>query len=181
MNYQDAINYVQNQHTLVDETLAEHSEGVTCSRGCGKCCSQRVAAHYLEGVNIVHWLYSTPAQKDVDVYRLLDRVRTFEKPPRLANGWDREPCLFLKDGACSIYPVRPLNCRVYASLSPPSKCFAKFEKRNMRHSRDMVNMFFSRLNDVAVEVGVPKKQDCLELTILWAIFKNILNLEEKGK
>jgi Fe-S-cluster containining protein len=35
----------------------------------------------------------------------------------------KRPCVLLgKDGSCSIYPIRPLTCRVYISFSPKQYC-----------------------------------------------------------
>ena len=34
----------------------------------------------------------------------------------------RVPCVFLKDGCCTIYPCRPSICRSYVSLSPSQIC-----------------------------------------------------------
>lgn len=32
------------------------------------------------------------------------------------------PCIFLEDGCCSIYSVRPAICRTYLSFSPSQVC-----------------------------------------------------------
>lgn len=35
----------------------------------------------------------------------------------------KRPCpLLRKDGTCSIYPIRPITCRIYVSFSDPMKC-----------------------------------------------------------
>jgi len=37
------------------------------------------------------------------------------------------PCPFLDiDGTCSIYPVRPLTCRIYVSFSDPLRCSPEY-------------------------------------------------------
>lgn len=34
----------------------------------------------------------------------------------------RRPCIFLKGGLCSIYPIRPMACRSYFVVSPQTQC-----------------------------------------------------------
>lgn len=38
-----------------------------------------------------------------------------EAPPEAESPWLFEPCFFLRDGLCCIYPVRPFACRSFAS------------------------------------------------------------------
>jgi len=38
-----------------------------------------------------------------------------EAPPEVESPWLLTPCFFLRDGLCSVYPVRPFACRSFAS------------------------------------------------------------------
>lgn len=65
-----------------------------CRKGCGWCCHQRVGAAAIEVLTMARALR--------------------ERPPAVAAlaAWTPGgPCAFLKDGACSVYDVRPLKCR----------------------------------------------------------------------
>jgi Fe-S-cluster containining protein len=65
-----------------------------CRKGCGWCCHQRVGAAAIEVLAMARALRSRP-----------------EACAALAAWTPGKPCAFLKDGACSVYDVRPLKCR----------------------------------------------------------------------
>jgi Fe-S-cluster containining protein len=65
-----------------------------CRKGCGWCCHQRVGAAAVEVLAMAR--------------ALRDRA---EACAALAAWTPGQPCAFLKDGACSVYDVRPLKCR----------------------------------------------------------------------
>ncbi len=65
-----------------------------CRRGCGWCCHQKVGAAAIEVLAISRALAERPTER------------------RMLEAWQvGQPCAFLKDGACSIYDIRPLKCR----------------------------------------------------------------------
>ncbi len=43
------------------------------------------------------------------------------EPTEEPGNWDLRPCPFLADNTCTIYPVRPFGCRLFASLAPCAK------------------------------------------------------------
>jgi Fe-S-cluster containining protein len=135
------------------EELAVSGETVTCGRACVHCCSQFVVASFLESECIVHFLYShnEALEKFVEAYpRWKEGVSkvdpAFQKMNQLGEkivagkasqeekqDFKREchlyaeqnnPCPFLVEKACSIYPVRPYVCAGYFSVSPPEWCEA---------------------------------------------------------
>lgn len=65
-----------------------------CRKGCGWCCHQRVGAAAIEVLAMARALRGRP-----------------EACAALAAWTPGKPCAFLKDGACSVYDVRPLKCR----------------------------------------------------------------------
>lgn len=65
-----------------------------CRKGCGWCCHQRVGAAAIEVLTMARSLRERP-----------------EAVAALAAWQPGAPCAFLKDGACSVYDVRPLKCR----------------------------------------------------------------------
>lgn len=77
----------------------------TCTRGCSHCCNIAV------GVTAVEARYI--------------EVKTGQKA-NYAKHSEQDffgvPCVFLKNGECSIYPYRPITCRVFTSLEDPARC-----------------------------------------------------------
>lgn len=105
-------------------------------KGCDACCYQLVMAHAWEGALIARHLIET--QQDA----LLDRVieQGFQIVGRYFQGgqvtpgsnslacyeWyiERNPCLFLQNGECLIYGLRPVACSSYLVGSDPELCSA---------------------------------------------------------
>jgi len=84
-----------------------------CAAGCGWCCHQPVEASTIEVLAIAAYLRSRP---DAAVLRA-----------RLFAWSGGRICPFLVDGACAIYPFRPLKCRGLYQPDP-RWCMATFAK-----------------------------------------------------
>ena len=101
----------------LDEHLTDHEE-IACQAGCGSCCMLNVAVLFPEVVAIVDYvLESWPPERQRALIRRVDQlsrqVAGLDDEARLSL---REHCAFLDEqGACAIYPVRPLICRSVTS------------------------------------------------------------------
>lgn len=83
------------------------SPPAACRRGCGWCCHQRVGAAAVEVLAIARALTARP-----EVHAAL--------------AWmPGKPCAFLKEGACSVYDIRPLKCRSLWHVDE-RHCMAKY-------------------------------------------------------
>lgn len=79
-----------------------------CQPGCTECCTQRGFVWLTEEdlVRTAEFLGMTPrAFERQYIYRTRKRIRL--RIPRDAN------CHFLRDGGCSIHPVKPTQCRIF--------------------------------------------------------------------
>ena len=73
-----------------------------CREGCDDCCRQQLTVFPVEAVAIrAHLEALGPSRRD----NLAERARALDP--------GRESCVFLTDGRCDIYPVRPLICRTH--------------------------------------------------------------------
>jgi Fe-S-cluster containining protein len=98
--------------------LAERqNKPVSCYKGCHWCCHQAVFAnsyelHYLAG----HIKRTFTAKEISDI---IERTETKYLMTSKLNEEEilkyKAPCPLLKDGACSVYSVRPMACRIYLS------------------------------------------------------------------
>lgn len=90
----------------VAATVAASDRQAACRLGCALCCRQPIPASSLEILGLC-W-YVTHQCRDPMRRRLLPGLR------------DRRSvdCPFLVDGACAVYPLRPLVCREYVMLGP---------------------------------------------------------------
>ncbi|KMQ52087.1 hypothetical protein CHISP_1076 [Chitinispirillum alkaliphilum] len=127
--------------------IDEYGSAMSCARGCSWCCN-----HWVEDVNsfeaeiIADYIRKNhPAQisqivkqckNDLILLENLDDIVSQKVPENgLDDGNDsvfillssfyqlKRPCPLLDaNGGCSIYPVRPLTCRVYMSFSSSKNC-----------------------------------------------------------
>ncbi len=104
-----------------------------CQKGCSTCCTQSVTMSSLEGELICQYM-----ERSANMQRFTDLLMQSENKPfrpgmttnqfarscieqneiPVAEGnWSFEPCIFLENGICGIYEVRPFSCRAFVSLS----------------------------------------------------------------
>lgn len=103
---ESAVEQLQNKQTLA------------CKKGCSYCCHLKVEAFDHELYGIAAHLMATrkiTELKDLDK-RLSVIAKESSRMSPEAYLEKKLPCVFLLDGACSIYPVRPIACVTYHSL-----------------------------------------------------------------
>jgi len=123
-------------------------EGITCRKGCTHCCEHFVSIPVSHAVLITDYLYSS--EKALSVFlcgyenwlrgletklqasAIFSRLEEYTSRSAAVKSYSQEllseyhalaiPCPFLDKRACSIYPVRPICCATYFSVSPPEYC-----------------------------------------------------------
>ena len=104
----------------------------SCRNGCATCCTRSVTMTSLEGAEILAFLAAENRRSELTGPAFQPAIsptpqcttNTFvaahlrDEAVEEAESWDLRPCPFLKDESCSIYPVRPFGCRLFASLAP---------------------------------------------------------------
>jgi uncharacterized protein len=79
-----------------------------CQPGCTECCTQKGFVYLAEGdaARIAAFLGIPEAEFErTYVYRTVQRTRL--RVPRDSQCW------FLREGGCSIHPVKPVQCRIF--------------------------------------------------------------------
>jgi Fe-S-cluster containining protein len=114
--------------------LAARGIAPTCRKGCAHCCRQEILVTRAEAEAITDWISTawTPAQKDALADRLRAWLAWYRDDARrlIATGQTREvalyehgpQCVALEDDTCSIYPARPMMCRIHFVRSNPDAC-----------------------------------------------------------
>jgi len=119
---------------------------ISCKAGCGACCRQLVPISIFEAEALTAWVRTLPEIRQQDIAQRFDQAlrklaaggilerlvasgNEFWDPENEAHKnlsieyhYQRVPCPFLVDEACSIHPIRPLICREYLVTSPPEHC-----------------------------------------------------------
>jgi len=105
-------------------------DGLACAKGCATCCTQSVTMTSLEGALMVEhlaaqgrleWLQGLLEQGEFSVPRPMVTTNGFAKACMDQRSvpdepeWSFAPCVFLKDGICTIYEARPFGCRAFIS------------------------------------------------------------------
>ncbi len=131
---------------FIKQVIQEDGLEISCHRGCSSCCRFELPSGVMavEALSIYHFVrpmkemeeFYTKARENAEVFQdLLDREICKDPgplrrdDPRVTkahiryNGLGR-PCPFLdtKANECRIYPVRPMACRFYFSVSPWKWC-----------------------------------------------------------
>ncbi len=90
---------------------------IMCKAGCPWCCYVRLTASVPEVLAVLNYIRETFSA--VEVAALKRKVANVDGYTRGLDGEARArlrlPCPLLKDGSCSVHPVRPFSCRAVAS------------------------------------------------------------------
>ena len=123
MNSIDVIKIYKDHTELVNQETVE----LACQSGCDLCCKQLAPCTKVEWDAISNFLVKNKLHTKIrkQAKKTLDEWKKYRKaniatmnlnPMKVFDDWLGKPCIFLdKEGACSIYEVRPMNCRTLTS------------------------------------------------------------------
>ena len=123
------------------EMLAAQGRELACKRGCNGCCEEPIMIFRPEAARVARWLDRPENALARAAFRAAYpawRDRVGDMPARLSAKFANDPgsymqahieawskgvmCAFNREGACSIYPVRPINCRTAHALDTSAYC-----------------------------------------------------------
>ena len=112
-----------------------HGQSTACREGCAVCCTQSVTVTATEASLILNHIVQENQHQWL--VQLLEADRKSDKPAMTTNQFANaclagqevdpgdadnfSPCLFLKQGRCQVYQVRPFSCRAFISTTTCSK------------------------------------------------------------
>ncbi len=98
--------------------LAPPPRPFACKANCPWCCHIRLTATPPEVLLVLDYIRENFT--DGEITALVRKVANIDAFTRGLDGEDRArlrlPCPLLKDGSCSVHPVRPLSCRAVVSV-----------------------------------------------------------------
>ena len=97
-----------------ERTIAEFgaSAEIQCRAGCSFCCYQNVDVTIPEAILVALQLGDEADTRREAVLAAADACREIDDKARIATGI---PCPLLVERRCSVYGVRPINCRSFTS------------------------------------------------------------------
>lgn len=119
----------------------------TCKVGCNNCCMLFATCTLPEGILIAEtllqkpdWRAMVPKLREAALKFCFDGVRTDTYLDKKIQ------CVFLSEGLCSIYEMRPSVCRFYYSVVDPANCDPDDHHRKVAtidasDIRDRLNIF----------------------------------------
>lgn len=111
-----------------------------CDDGCSYCCNLRVTVFEQEAVAVYQYALTTFSGNEFA--DLTERLR--RNTQRISQMTEEEhfstniPCAFLRDGRCTVYPVRPSACSAYHSADS-SACKESYDNpEDLSHGKPEV-------------------------------------------
>jgi Fe-S-cluster containining protein len=144
-------------------SLESLPEPLDCKPGCHYCCYNLPVVTAPEALLIgyhVEQNFTDQAKKEIGgrVEMILERIESLS-PYEVVMMRHELPCIFLEDGMCIVYEVRPVVCRTCTSTSA-QHCKTIFESGNHRarlrcyqHIREIFQTVHSGLVDRCLEMG----------------------------
>jgi hypothetical protein len=130
-----ALRYLKAIYELSDKALKPFLRNSSCEKGCNACCYLIVESTAIEAEMVRRYMEEhLDREKKLDVLAKIKEAKRHYPDP---VGMDEEypdplqeeyfalhvPCPFLSsEGLCTIYEVRPLNCRKHVVFSDPGQC-----------------------------------------------------------
>jgi len=108
-------------YETIDEFIKENTDmsGISCKKGCAHCCYLCVYITPDEAITILDYCDKNNIEVD---WKQAGKQMDFTSDNWTEQRVYASRCMFLKDGECSIYPVRPMACRKYFVATDPSLC-----------------------------------------------------------
>jgi Fe-S-cluster containining protein len=120
----------------LDRLRSEDGIVPSCTVGCSHCCRYHILTNIAEAHTLAQYVKRSFSVSQINDLRLRtqqwhewDNSRPGRYPS--ANIGERTDlssyehcCPLLVNGACSVYPVRPIACRTHFVSSPPLSCLA---------------------------------------------------------
>lgn len=115
-------------HSFAKRTYLQNVP-IACVKGCSWCCFQPVYLTTQEALLLYEYVMQAFDALQIKIIQSKAESK-FKKTRKLTEDKKQyiiHPCPFLVDNSCSVYPVRPMACRIYLSKDVNS-CKKKYDK-----------------------------------------------------
>ena len=170
----DVMSY---SHGIVDALESSNqSPVVACGPDCSYCCHSQIDVLPIEALLILSFLSECFTSKQILL--LMDKIeqrlqRTREKSlDSLFLIKNELPCIFLENGMCSIYEVRPFICRAWNSMDSSlcKKIFNSGKFDDEIEASSARNFIFGSSRSLFADFGKQLKLEAVPFEMTQAIF-----------
>ncbi len=108
--------------TALTNEARRHDIKVECRKGCSWCCHQPIFATSHEILFIWEFMKLNFNKEEIKAV-LQSAFNNYQQRGKMDEQEllsSKMPCPLMKHGSCSIYPARPIVCRIYMSMSEAS-------------------------------------------------------------
>jgi len=144
--HESLISLQEKASTFFREYEKKYKDQMQCSSGCSHCCIGELSIFSWEAELIIQWFLSLNIQAQLD----LKKEWAIETNHNFTNveGEKKQPCTFLVENKCSIYPRRPIICRTQGmglkwqedKVLKTDSCPLNFTKNSSSNVEDMLNL-----------------------------------------
>ncbi len=149
----------------MEESLDAPPE-IACKAGCFYCCSMQISITPPEALVLgAHVVETYDERRENELLKKIDHnIRLTYKKTRdeKVGNWQKTPCIFLEEGCCSLYAIRPFVCRSWHSLDA-AQCVDAYRSKNKEAEID--SLFHRNYVFGTVRNGV--QEGCKMLGLQW--------------
>lgn len=148
------FNGIQKQYMAISELTHsfakrtyQQNQPIACVKGCSWCCFQPVYLTTQEALLLYEFIIQTFDKQQIKTIQSKAEIK-LKKTKNLSEDKKQHivhACPFLIDNSCSVYPVRPMACRIYLSKDVDS-CKKKYDNPGNK-------TVFPELFDFPLQVG----------------------------
>ncbi|NDY72115.1 YkgJ family cysteine cluster protein [Desulfobacter hydrogenophilus] len=164
-------------HDIVDALeRSNQSPAVACGPGCSYCCHSQIHVLPIEALLILSFIHECFTGEQILL--LMDRIEQRLQRTRgqsigaLFSVKSELPCIFLENGMCSIYQVRPFICRAWNSMDSSlcKKIFNSGKFDDEIESSSARNFVFESSRSLFVDFGNQLKLETVPFEMTRAVF-----------
>ena len=148
------IKYCEEKHIFKELNKVYDDVPKGNCKGCGNCCMESVGINLVEFLNIYNYLQKNNKLKSNIMNNIFDYY-FLEYVKKL-------PCPFKdENNRCSIYEVRPLNCRIYGHWIKEdyNKNLDKIKDENREFAKYMEKQYGLTINNNIINYKIPYCED----------------------
>lgn len=181
LDVDDGLKVLRHSFDLLENAIEPIYAFTPCKKGCSACCNLTIDMTEIEAELIKKYVEENFTPEDIEYLENRFKDDSYHCPNtqhclndeslRLKYFKLNRPCAFLsKNGECTIYEVRPVNCRSYLVFSNPEICKPNEGNRPVEYGGGIVDCTKNTVQKIAAIVYEKGVKSSIQTLPHW--FKN---------